>query len=62
MPEIKMTEECDGRWTVIVDGLIVTDLNRDLAEAFVAACRKVQEREQIEATGATPAPTPDRGA
>jgi hypothetical protein len=60
--EFPLSVDCDGRWTVTAPGLVVGNLSREAAEAFVLACRRAQERELSEATGATPAPSRDRGA
>lgn len=60
--EFAISVDCDGRWTVTAPGIVVGDLSREAAEAFVLACRRAQERELSEATGATPAPSRDRRA
>ena len=35
MAEIRISEDNDGRWTVFAPGLVITDLTREAAEAFV---------------------------
>lgn len=41
MSEIGISQNDDGLWTVSVPGLIVTDLTKEAAEAFVAVYRRV---------------------
>lgn len=41
MAEIRMSEDQDGRWTIYASGLVVTDLTREAAEAFVASYRRI---------------------
>jgi len=41
MAEIRMSEDQDGRWTIFAAGLVVTDLTRDAAEAFIASYRRI---------------------
>lgn len=36
-----MSEDQNGRWTVYVPGLVVTDLTQEDAEAFAASYRRV---------------------
>lgn len=41
MAEIRISEDTDGLWTVYTSGLVVTDLTREDAEAFVASYRRI---------------------
>ena len=41
MTEIRIAEDNDGVWTVSAPGLVITDLTREAAEAFVATYRRV---------------------
>jgi hypothetical protein len=62
MPEFAISENCDGRCTVIAPGLVVDDLSRELAEAFVAACQRACERTSRRATEAGHAHPRERGS
>jgi len=52
VPEFAISENCDGRCMVTAPGLIVDDLSREMAEAFVAACLRVQGKASRGAIGA----------
>ncbi len=42
MDQIELTQDLDGRWTVVMPGLVVGDLTREVAEAFIATYRRLQ--------------------
>jgi hypothetical protein len=42
MAEIELTQNIDGRWSVTLPGLVVTDLTRETAEAFAAAYQRLR--------------------
>lgn len=41
MAEIRISEDTGGVWTVYIQGLVVTDLTREEAEAFAASYRRI---------------------
>ena len=41
MAEINISEGRDGHWTVYAPGLVVTDMTREAAEAFVETYRRL---------------------
>lgn len=42
MPQVELSSDKDGVWTVSLPGLIVTNLTQETAEAFAAAHRRLQ--------------------
>lgn len=42
MAQIELVQDCDGRWSVKLPSLVVTDLTREAAEAFVAAYHRLK--------------------
>lgn len=47
MPDIELVQDIDGRWSVVLPGLILADLTRDTAEAFVTAYRRLKDPGRI---------------
>ncbi|WP_280141655.1 hypothetical protein [Methylobacterium sp. UNC300MFChir4.1] len=41
MIDIRISEDKNGLWTVYRDGLVVTGLTREAAEAFAASYRRI---------------------
>jgi hypothetical protein len=42
MELIELTQDPDGRWMIVMPGLVVSDLSLEVAEAFVAAYRRLK--------------------
>ncbi|MGU3668027.1 hypothetical protein ACLBX9_27890 [Methylobacterium sp. A49B] len=43
MPNIEMLQDINGRWSVTLPGLVLADLSREDAEAFVATYRRLKD-------------------